>query len=905
MNEHPAHPELPFIAYTGDAPYIFVSYAHSDATVVYAELKWLHDLGYNIWYDEGISPGHGWQGELAHSLEESSLFLLYVTDDSLKSPNCRREANFALEQNVPVLAIHLSDSELSSEWQFAIGDRQAILKPRFNQETYEQKLLSALHSFLPEQGHRSAVTADSSGPGKETPELSQPLAVDSDTDKPVHASDRSDDVVASGGSPLKSVFAGLVFILVLVGIGYYWFQQQQTETWLNQEMLPEIASLVNQDLNGAAYRLAKEVEARAGRDRVSEETWQAITTVVNIKFRPEGTRVSWRSYDQPDTDWHYIGETPLGDVELPKDMLVLKLEKDGFDPSIRVMQAPSAEIRDAEVEKDYQRRIANGMPSDTFDHFYLTRLGETPEGMVHVPDTDGPVFYSFPGVAFYQRYTIPAYYIDRFEVTNKAFKAFIDAGAYQQESYWQGLDFVREGESIGWQQAVESFVDTTGEPGPASWAFGTFPEGKGDYPVNGVSWYEANAYARFNKQRLPTAPHWARAAVSLIEIAQPLQPSLVRHSNFTEELAPVAEFKGLASSGASDMAGNVREWTSTGIGKRKLILGGAYNDPPYLFSQPIENSPWNRDLGNGFRCISPIEPIPEELAFDLAERPPSDPELYTPITDEIFESLLSAYQFPPFAPNAKEFDVQSGGSYWQYQKVSLAAGNGNERFDAYLYLPTNHSPPYQGIVHMPGSGSFSPQKFQIDANPLNGVFQKHLRRGRAVIWPIYYGTYNRYDNFDAVAPEQQLNARLERMRRWHKEIYSTLNYLESRGDFESNNFGYEGLSFGAIYPTPLLYLEPRFKAAALLSGSIIAYPLAAVSPFQFILRTTTPTLILNGEHDYLIPLTGAQSMYDNLATPEADKRFVTYNAGHWPLPRSQTTREINQWFDKYLGPVKR
>ena len=108
MNERHAHPELPFIAYTGDGPYIFVSYSHSDANVVYAELKWLHDLGYNIWYDEGISPGHGWQGELAHSLEDSSLFLFYVTDDSLESPNCRRESNFALEQNVPVLAIHLS-----------------------------------------------------------------------------------------------------------------------------------------------------------------------------------------------------------------------------------------------------------------------------------------------------------------------------------------------------------------------------------------------------------------------------------------------------------------------------------------------------------------------------------------------------------------------------------------------------------------------------------------------------------------------------------------------------------------------------------------------------------------------------------------------------------------------------
>ena len=46
--------DRPFPAYKGDEPYIFVSYAHNDAGQVYSELSWLHDLGFNIWYDEGI-----------------------------------------------------------------------------------------------------------------------------------------------------------------------------------------------------------------------------------------------------------------------------------------------------------------------------------------------------------------------------------------------------------------------------------------------------------------------------------------------------------------------------------------------------------------------------------------------------------------------------------------------------------------------------------------------------------------------------------------------------------------------------------------------------------------------------------------------------------------------------------
>ena len=145
---------------------------------------------------------------------------------------------------------------------------------------------------------------------------------------------------------------------------------------------------------------------------------------------------------------------------------------------------------------------------------------------------------------------------------------------------------------------------------------------------------------------------------------------------------------------------------------------------------------------------------------------------------------------------------------------------------------------------------------------------------------------------------------LERMRQWHKEVYSTLNYLESRGDFEKGNFGYAGLSYGALYPVSLLYLEPRFKAAILLSGGITANPIPAASAFQFVIRTTTPTLILNGKHDYLIPLRMAQGMYNSLATEPENKRFVSYDSGHWPLPKNQTIREINSWFDTYLGPVK-
>ena len=61
--------DRPFPAYKGEEPYIFVCYAHEDSDVVYPELQRLHDSGVNIWYDEGIAPGHEWTQELADAIE--------------------------------------------------------------------------------------------------------------------------------------------------------------------------------------------------------------------------------------------------------------------------------------------------------------------------------------------------------------------------------------------------------------------------------------------------------------------------------------------------------------------------------------------------------------------------------------------------------------------------------------------------------------------------------------------------------------------------------------------------------------------------------------------------------------------------------------------------------------------
>ena len=138
----------PFPAYKGDQDYIFVSYSHSDEDLVFPELEYLHGMGINIWYDEGISPGSRWSDALADALLGASHFILFVTPNSAGSQNCLDEVGFALEKEKPLLAIHLQPTELPAGLALRLGSRQAIIKHELTDDLYRNKLAEALAKYV-------------------------------------------------------------------------------------------------------------------------------------------------------------------------------------------------------------------------------------------------------------------------------------------------------------------------------------------------------------------------------------------------------------------------------------------------------------------------------------------------------------------------------------------------------------------------------------------------------------------------------------------------------------------------------------------------------------------------------------------------------------------------------------
>jgi tetratricopeptide (TPR) repeat protein len=133
-----------FAAYKGDEPYIFVSYAHADDKLIESELERLHEHDYLVWYDEGIHGGSRWTDDIANRIRDASLVIYYVTPNSAASENCANEIDYALDNQRPVLAVHLKPTDLPEGQKLALGGRQMVMRHQMSGPEYDHKLLEAI-----------------------------------------------------------------------------------------------------------------------------------------------------------------------------------------------------------------------------------------------------------------------------------------------------------------------------------------------------------------------------------------------------------------------------------------------------------------------------------------------------------------------------------------------------------------------------------------------------------------------------------------------------------------------------------------------------------------------------------------------------------------------------------------
>ncbi len=148
---------LPFEAYRGNKPYIFISYAHADSAMVYPVIKEFHDFGYNVWYDEGIEPGIAWPEEIAKALGGCDLFVVFITPKSKESENVDNEIYVALSKKKPFIAIYLEPTTLTPGQELQFGKRQAIMKYDMDDQAFRRKYTYSFESTPVKTGMRKQI----------------------------------------------------------------------------------------------------------------------------------------------------------------------------------------------------------------------------------------------------------------------------------------------------------------------------------------------------------------------------------------------------------------------------------------------------------------------------------------------------------------------------------------------------------------------------------------------------------------------------------------------------------------------------------------------------------------------------------------------------------------------------
>jgi formylglycine-generating enzyme required for sulfatase activity/pimeloyl-ACP methyl ester carboxylesterase len=674
---------------------------------------------------------------------------------------------------------------------------------------------------------------------------------------------------------------GALALVAIAALGTWGFRRWTNQRWVRNEGLPRLEAVVDhiQGLEEGreswdAFVLARKIEALTPGDPLLERVKGKFVRPVTITSDPPGATVSVRYYDDIDVPPLVLGKTPLNHVDYPRGFTRIQLDLPG--------------------KRTAEDLIWNfPLIGDTWS-YRLTNLRELPEEMMAIPA--GKFELYMPGLDHLKAEPTSAFLMDRHEVTNQDYKRFVDAGGYAERKYWK-FPFVADGRKLSWDQAVSRFVDRTGRPGPSTWEVGSYSEGHEQYPVSGVSWYEAAAYAEWAGKRLPTIFHWNRVAFTVAS------SRIIPLSNLSgKALLPVGSPRSMNRFGVTDLAGNVREWTSnlSSQGGTRFILGGGWTDPDWSFSDAYAQPPFDRSATNGFRCIRIAGEEPNIAALEReVDRPVRDFSKERPVSSAVFAQYrhLFDYDKGPLDARIEETKQINLGTR---QRVTFAAAYGGERMMAYIFLPARFKPPYQPVIEFPGSGSIEARSSaSLDPGRVDFV----LKSGRAIVLPIYKGTYERGGELHSDYPAATTFYK-DHVIMWGKDLSRTIDYLETRSDLDSSRIAYYGLSWGGAMGAILPAVEPRIKTNILyVAGMNFQRALPEADQLNYVSRVRQPTLILNGELDFFFPPeTSQKPLFEMLGTPPDQKKRLVFPGGH-SVPRTEMIKESLAWLDKYLGPV--
>jgi tRNA A-37 threonylcarbamoyl transferase component Bud32 len=692
--------------------------------------------------------------------------------------------------------------------------------------------------------------------------------------------------VAPGGRRGLSVALATIGV-ALLGLGGWlgWRAMQRADA---RASLPEIVGLLEAGRYVDAYDRAVAVERWIPGDSILAALMDRASDLYRIESDPAGARATVERFDPESpqgTTPTFLGTTPLERVRLPRadHRLVLTLEN----------HHPVETILSTELLREFTPMGVSVAPLE----FPLSPSSEVPDGMVPVPG--GDYLLSSPDAPTTLSASLEPFAIDRTEVPNEAYRAFLTDGGYEEERWWPGVPV----------ELRRTLVDRTGLPGPRGWSRGEFPDGADRRPVAEVTWWEAQAYCLWAGGRLPTVFEWektARAGIRAREgVAMPwgIQSTTAGGSsraNFNSD-GPVAVDAfpfGVSLFGAYGMAGNVSEWTLNRYGDGHAVTGGSWQGPSYLYTEYASEPPGFTSPGLGFRCArSEGSGDQGGWPIDLDVQAPE----YDPVDRATFQGLLDFYRYDPVPPRPRVSEVVETDG-WTRERIWIDGAEGDSVL-LYFWAPRAAEPPYQTMVFVPGSSVFITETLP---NDVEWTIGPAIQAGRAAVAVVMQGMLERSLPWEAIDPAPPSVGFRDLMVRHATELRLAIDYAASREDVDEERLAYVATSWGAGSRLPFAVVDDRYRAVVLIGAGIderIKPTLPEADNVNFAPYIDVPTLMINGSNDEEHPwLSRAEPLWELLSEPK--ELVLAEGAGHMP-PAEVRIPAINRFLDRTLGPVSR
>lgn len=534
------------------------------------------------------------------------------------------------------------------------------------------------------------------------------------------------------------------------------------------------------------------------------------------------------------------------------------------------------------VEQDGKESFQFFTSARMFNQIKITLDDKLNEEGIYFPETD--LFLANTNYSkSHENLLIKPFYMDKYEVSNKDYKEFVDSNGYYRDEFWP-LDLMHEGKKISFSEVKTSFVDKANFPSPKDWYQGTYENGKELYPVSGISWYEAYAYANFRNMSLPSVAEWFYA-FDRNRPERALKNANINSYNYTKSRI---ESDSENNNGIFDMAGNVREWVSNNIKDENSrgILGGSFADDTYVPFDFYSQNAWNRSSYNGIRLVKKIEPDNSGEIFYKREK---------------LRNFYDNYRTTEKEWNLMESLFMYDKNNISFEQVNTSKVNGQEFYctsfniiTSNMTMPVHHlraDPEIKSkkaIIYFPGSNALYRDKITYPT-----WVTEMVNSGVDVIFPEYLSTYSRQDRVKTDIGNTSMNYR-DHLITWVKEVRYAVDYAIQNG-YEPHYFG---VSWGGQVGVNILAIEDRFKTGILFVGGISLDDVREeIQPEKYAARIKTPTLLLNGRYDFYFPYQSSQLPLFNLMNLDNNnKRHVVVDYAHY-VPMHIVREETLKWIN--------